>query len=155
MGSGVSRTMLMEQMDDYIDCVEVLYPNHQIAMEVDWSSGHMKYDDDAFRATDMNVGWGGKQPIMHASTLSEGDLGDLIPIYQPGDVQDMVLQMLIVGLIMILTQHLSILLTRKRSWKNSSQAAIKKESYGRIIRAWVSGKAKRNSPNSLGKRSLG
>ena len=82
---------IMEQKDDHIDCVEVLYPNHQIAIEVDWSNGHMKYNNDALRVADMNVGWGGKQPIMHASKLSEGDLGELInPTYHRGDVQDMV-----------------------------------------------------------------
>ena len=81
---------IMEQMDDYRDCVEVLYPNHQIAMEVDWSSGHIKYDDDALKVTDMNVGWEEKQPIKHASKLCEGDLGELNPTYQRRDVQDMV-----------------------------------------------------------------
>ena len=62
---------IMEQIDDYIDCVDVLYPYHHLAMEVDCSSGHMKCDDDALRVTDINVGWGGKQPIMHVLTLGE------------------------------------------------------------------------------------
>lgn len=57
----------MEQIDNYIDCGEVLYPYHQLTMEVDWSSEHMKYEVDALRMTDMNVGWGEKQSIMHAS----------------------------------------------------------------------------------------
>ena len=62
---------------------------HQIAMEVDWSSGHMKYDNNALRVIHMNAGWGGKQLIMRDTILTSADLDTRNAIYQPGDRQSM------------------------------------------------------------------
>ena len=83
---------IMEQKDDYIDCMKVLYPlyTHQIAVEVHWSSGHLKYDDDEHR---MHEHWMGRQATDNAaSKLCEGDIDTINPIYHPGNMQEMVIK---------------------------------------------------------------
>ena len=34
--------MFADQVVALLDCIEVLYPDHQIVLEVDWSQGHAK-----------------------------------------------------------------------------------------------------------------
>lgn len=60
------------QVDDFLDCFDVLYPQYQLQMEIDWSAGHAKYAEDALCATAMSVGYGGKQNIRRDTKLCAG-----------------------------------------------------------------------------------
>ena len=60
------------QVTDFLDCFDVLYPEMQLQMEIDWSSGHAKFPDGALNANPMAVGFGGKQPKLRATLLTEG-----------------------------------------------------------------------------------
>ncbi|CAN0579095.1 unnamed protein product, partial [Ectocarpus sp. 12 AP-2014] len=51
--------MFAEQCVDIMDCFDVLYPDWQLVMEVDHSSGHAKYREDGLHVGNMNVRWGG------------------------------------------------------------------------------------------------
>lgn len=64
-----------EQVVDVLDMYEALYPNAQVLLEVDWSSGHSKHRDDALNVLAMGVNFGGKQAIPHNSMMVEGCLG--------------------------------------------------------------------------------
>ena len=70
------------QLDDMLDCFEVLYPDWQLKIEIDWSSGHAKYREGALNAKSMNAGWGGTQPIMRDSALCVECI-NLAPIEAP------------------------------------------------------------------------
>ena len=37
---------MVEQLRDFIDAAEVVYPEHQLQFQFDWSSGHSKRSDD-------------------------------------------------------------------------------------------------------------
>ena len=65
-----------EQTSDILDMYEYLYPNAQVAIEVDWSSGHAKHRADALNVNAMRVNMGGDQPVPHASQVSAGCLGE-------------------------------------------------------------------------------
>lgn len=65
-----------EQVTDVLDMYESLYPNAQVLVEVDWSSGHSKHRDDALNVLSMSVNFGGKQSIPHPSMMEEGCLGE-------------------------------------------------------------------------------
>lgn len=65
-----------EQVEDMLDMYEALYPNAQVLVEVDWSSGHSKHRDDALNVSTMGVTFGGKQLIPHASKMEDGCLGE-------------------------------------------------------------------------------
>jgi hypothetical protein len=57
------------QSIDYMDCVEVLYKHYQMVIEVDHSSGHCKYADDALVTTSkVNKSWGGVQRKMKCTS---------------------------------------------------------------------------------------
>jgi hypothetical protein len=73
----------------YMECVEFLYPEYQrIVFELDWSSGHMKFNENALVATNLNANHGGKQPtIMRDSIItSECQLGEGATL-KVGDIQ--------------------------------------------------------------------
>lgn len=68
--------MFAEQCVDIMDCFEVLYPDWQLVMEVDHSSGHAKYREDGLHVANMNVKWGGtKGGKMRNTTVSAECLG--------------------------------------------------------------------------------
>ena len=48
----------------------------QVCIAVDWSSGHAAHHEGALNVNAMNVGYGGKQSIPHASVLTEGCVGE-------------------------------------------------------------------------------
>eukprot|EP00965_Chrysotila_dentata_P192591 6175268-Pleurochrysis_carterae.AAC.1 len=64
-----------QQTADVLDIYEALHPDWQIAVEVDWSSGHSKHRSNALSVLSMRVSFGGKQSIPHASLMTEGCLG--------------------------------------------------------------------------------
>jgi hypothetical protein len=80
-----------DQLVDVLDVIEVIYPTYQLVLEVDQSSGHMKYEDDALITSRLNVGWGGSQPLMRDSRISSQDyLGNQSPaMFQVGEIQKM------------------------------------------------------------------
>ena len=59
------------QLRDFLDCFDVLYPEFQLQMEIDWSSGHAKHRPGALNASAMNVGYRGKQDRMRDTILTE------------------------------------------------------------------------------------
>lgn len=63
-----------EQVTDVLDMYECIYPNAQVLLEVDWSSGHAKHRLDALNVSTMSVNAGGKQSIPHPSRMVEGCL---------------------------------------------------------------------------------
>lgn len=61
------------QLEDLLDCTECLYPEYQIQVEIDWSSGHAKHLPGALNARSMAVGYGGAaQEQMRDTVLVEG-----------------------------------------------------------------------------------
>lgn len=68
--------MFAEQCVYIMDCFEVLYPDWQLVMEVDHSSGHAKYREDRLHVGNMNIKWGGaKGASMRSTTVTAGCLG--------------------------------------------------------------------------------
>lgn len=63
-----------EQIVDILDLYECLYPNAQVLLEVDWSSGHSKHRADALNVSAMGVNLGGKQAVPHPSMMVDGCL---------------------------------------------------------------------------------
>ncbi|CAM9945874.1 unnamed protein product [Sphacelaria rigidula] len=68
--------MFAEQCVDIMDCFEVLYPDWQLVMEVDHSSGNAKYREDGLHVGNLNVKWdGAKGSSMSSTTVTVGCLG--------------------------------------------------------------------------------
>ena len=59
---------------DLLDCFDFLYPRMQLCFEVDWRSVHSKKKEDGLSTNDMNASFGGWQPMMHSSVITEGCL---------------------------------------------------------------------------------
>lgn len=64
-----------EQVIDFLDVLEILYPNMQVLIEVDHSSGHLKEQSDGLMVNAMGVNWGGKTLPKRDSVMEEGCLG--------------------------------------------------------------------------------
>ena len=64
-----------EQTIDVMDCLEVLEPGKQLAIEVDHSAGHAKYLPEGLHVANMNAKYGGKQKKLRDSVMTEGCLG--------------------------------------------------------------------------------
>lgn len=64
-----------EQTIDVMDCLEVIEPGKQLAIEVDHSAGHAKYLPEGLHVANMNVKYGGKQKDLGDSVMTEGCLG--------------------------------------------------------------------------------
>lgn len=68
-----------EQCTDFMDVIEILYPNMQILLEVDHSSGHLKEQSDGLMVNAMGLRWGGKTVPKRDSLIEEGCLGETPP----------------------------------------------------------------------------
>lgn len=85
--------MFAKQVVDLMDCIEVLHPDWQLMLEVDWSSGHAKHLDGALNANTMNAKYGGGQKTPRSSTIPTDPekaalfLGPYDPKLKPGDTQ--------------------------------------------------------------------
>jgi hypothetical protein len=66
----------IKQLQEFLPIFESLYPNTQLVLEVDHSSGHLKSREDGLNAERMNLKWGGKQPILRDTQLTSDCLGD-------------------------------------------------------------------------------
>jgi hypothetical protein len=65
-----------EQCSDFMDILEILYPDMQILLEVDHSSGHLKEQSDGLMVNAMGIKWGGKTIPKRDSVMEEGCLGE-------------------------------------------------------------------------------
>ena len=64
---------LVLQLEDCIDCVQVLYPNYDFVFLFDHSSGHAKKRKDGLDALTMKKLFGGQQSHMHTSIIAKHD----------------------------------------------------------------------------------
>ena len=82
------------QIEDCVDCLNILHPDHSYGFELDHSSGHNMERPDGLSTTSgvINMGWGGKQRRMRSTVLSKDDIDTLVherPL-KVGDRQSMV-----------------------------------------------------------------
>jgi len=78
------------QMEDVCDVLKYVYPECDICFEVDNSSGHGKAKVDGLNVAKMSSSWGGKQPKLRDSIITENCLGPYNPLLKVGDTQCMV-----------------------------------------------------------------
>ena len=78
---------MIEHADEFLDILEVCFPDVQHLFIFDNSSGHGAFADDALLAQRMSKGWGGKQPKMHSTcwTDSEGNMHVQSMVFEVGD----------------------------------------------------------------------
>jgi hypothetical protein len=67
-----NNAQITNQAEDVIDILHGLFPNHDLEFHVDNSSGHTKKRKDSLNVNVMNFGWGGNQPYMRPSQLTDG-----------------------------------------------------------------------------------
>jgi hypothetical protein len=65
----------VEQAKKVQKIMQILFPDHEIVHVYDWSSGHHCFDDGALVASKMGAGPGGKQPLMHDTTVPVSECG--------------------------------------------------------------------------------
>eukprot|EP00733_Pompholyxophrys_punicea_P000793 Pompholyxophrys_punicea_v1_NODE_290_length_2356_cov_40.811280.p2 type:complete len:241 gc:universal NODE_290_length_2356_cov_40.811280:685-1407(+) len=68
--------MFAAQCELPVDAFDHLYPNTQLAVEVDHSSGHGKFKPDGLHTGHVNVNFGGKQKHLRDTIIVEGCLGE-------------------------------------------------------------------------------
>jgi hypothetical protein len=51
---------MLTQTEDYMDAFETVYPDMQMVVQFDWSSGHAAGSGDGLNVNKMNSKWGGK-----------------------------------------------------------------------------------------------
>ena len=82
------------QIEDCVDCLNILLPDQSYGFELDHSSGHNMERPDGLSTTAsvINMGWGGKQRRMRSTVLSKDDIGTLVHerTVKVGDRQSMV-----------------------------------------------------------------
>jgi hypothetical protein len=78
---------MIEHTEEFLDTLDVCFPDCQHVFVFDGSSGHGAFaDDDALLAKRMSKGWGGRQPKMHSTTWadSQGNLRVQHVVFQQG-----------------------------------------------------------------------
>ena len=80
------------QVEDCVDCLTVLYPEHDFLFMLDHSCGHDRQREDGLNAENMNKSYGGNKPKLRDTLISQehGYLGPYPRQLQPGDTQKMV-----------------------------------------------------------------
>jgi hypothetical protein len=80
------------QLEDCVDCLQVLAPQFDYLFLFDHSCGHDKQREDGLNVENMTKSFGGKQAHLHDTLIKECDgyLGPFPKILRPGDVQSMV-----------------------------------------------------------------
>ena len=63
------------QLEDAIDLLPVMYPDHDVVFLFDQSSGHTKKRSDGLDAGGVNVEHGGKATSVRESALIDGCIG--------------------------------------------------------------------------------
>ena len=79
---------MSNQTEDVVDILAGMFPDHDLEIHFDNSSGHTKQRKNALNVHVMNVNFGGKQPPMRSSVLTEGSLGPYESKLHPGQTQD-------------------------------------------------------------------
>eukprot|EP00978_Attheya_sp_CCMP212_P032127 scaffold123909_cov56-Attheya_sp.AAC.1 len=76
------------QFEDFIDCMQVVFPKHDIVTLFDQSSGHTYKRENGLDATKMNLSYGGKNTTpMRPSELTINDIGPYPSILKGGMLQ--------------------------------------------------------------------
>jgi hypothetical protein len=84
---------MVMQMEDCIDCLQILYSSFDICFLFDHSNGHDQLQPDGLNSKRINKNFGGKQPTMQSSVIRTKDY--LGPFHsdqyklQVGDTQSM------------------------------------------------------------------
>jgi len=74
------------QLEDCMDCLRVLYPEHDFLFLFDHSQGHCKKHTAALQSEQVSLLFGGEQPIMRDLEIMEGCLGAFKPKLRVGDI---------------------------------------------------------------------
>ena len=84
--------LMVLQLEDVVDCLQVIRPDFDYLFLFDHSSGHAKKRIGGLDANKMKVNHGGIQPVMQDSTMVEEDgyLGPFQRILEAGDTQSFV-----------------------------------------------------------------
>ena len=77
------------QLKDCVDCLKVLYPDYDFLFLFDHSQGHSKKRVGALQASRVNLKFGGGQPLMRDTEITEGCLGPFNPTLRVSDIQHM------------------------------------------------------------------
>ena len=91
--TGLIILSMVNQMEDCIDCLKILYPQFDYLFLFDHSNGHDRMKPDGLNARNVSVFFGGKQPKMRDSKLTNNIIfGPYNPpgLLHHGDVQSMV-----------------------------------------------------------------
>ena len=77
------------QLEDVVDCIQVLYPNFDVVFLFDHSQGHARKRNGALNSLHMSKRFGGAQAIIRDTTIlqQEGFLGSYSPQLKVGDTQ--------------------------------------------------------------------
>ena len=77
------------QLEDVVDCIQVLYPNFDVVFLFDHSQGHARKRNGALNSLHMSKRLGGTQAIIRDTTIlqQEGFLGSYSPQLKVGDTQ--------------------------------------------------------------------
>ena len=78
---------LVIQFEDCVDVLKALYPDHDFLFQFDHSGGHDRQPDDALSVSKLNLSYGGKQPRLKDSIITEGCLGKFSPTLSVGQTQ--------------------------------------------------------------------
>ncbi len=80
------------QLEDVVDCLQVLYPEYDLVYLFDHSQGHARRRDNAVSAQHMSKSYGGAQPTMRETKIlaEEGFLGPHLPDLRVADTQSMI-----------------------------------------------------------------
>jgi hypothetical protein len=78
------------QLEDAADCLRILRPGYEFVFLFDHSQGHARKKDGALDASSMSRSYGGVQPKIQSSQITDGCLGPFNPSLRTGDVQSMV-----------------------------------------------------------------
>ncbi len=80
------------QLEDCVDCIKVLYPEHNFICMLDHSHGHDRQREDGLNVENMNKSYGGNKSKMQGTYIPQekGYLGPYPCKLHPGDTQSMV-----------------------------------------------------------------
>ena len=69
------------QLEEIVDCLQVLYPKFDLVFLLNRSQGHARQQDNALSAQHKSKSNGGAQPMMRETTMLEdkGFLGPQLP----------------------------------------------------------------------------
>ena len=132
---------LIIQLEDCLDVIKGIYDDRfSIHFMVDHSCGHDRQRGDGLNVNAMNIGFGGRQRIMHESKLSHTCLGECVsggfPILKGGEVQQMVFKSSDIGPYNMPKDERDSLRggdIRGKKWVNRTKAEIMQELWPKLI----------------------